>query len=99
MVSTNQVIIGKHDFQEVSHTDFSFSSSLGRPCQGCDPSSCSSKWPIITGWGGVRLDEATASSANPPSRVFVAEAASNMEMIIRLLWERGNNGMRVGFES
>ncbi len=57
------------------------------------------RWPIITGWGGVRLDEATASSVNPPSRVFVGEAASNMEMIIRLLWQRGNNGVRVSFES
>src|SRR5438132_8224536 len=36
--------------------------------------------PTVVGWGGVRLDESQANSANPSSQVFSGEAAGNMEL-------------------
>src|SRR5205807_391747 len=45
--------------------------------------------PTVVGWGGVRLDESQANSANPPSQVFSGEAASNMELQVQRLQSRG----------
>ncbi len=55
--------------------------------------------PTVVGWGGVRLDESQANSANPPSQVFPGEAASNMELQVQRLQSRGFNAIRVSFQS
>ena len=62
-------------------------------------SSTSSAPPTVVGWGGVRLDESQANSANPASQVFSGEAASNMELQVQRLQTRGFNGIRVSFQS
>src|SRR3989441_13072441 len=55
--------------------------------------------PTVVGWGGVRLDESQANSANPASQVFSGEAASNMELQVQRLQSRGFNAIRVSFRS
>src|SRR5438445_5882981 len=55
--------------------------------------------PTVIGWGGVRLDESQANSANPPSQVFFGEAASSMELQAQRLQARGFNAIRVSFQS
>src|SRR3989441_11437816 len=55
--------------------------------------------PTVVGWGGVRLDESQANSANPASQVFSGESASNMELQVQRLVARGFNGIRVSFQS
>src|SRR5437899_6445850 len=55
--------------------------------------------PIVVGWGGVRLDESQANSANPASQVFSGESASNMELQVQRLLSRGFSGVRVSFQS
>src|SRR3989441_11335857 len=55
--------------------------------------------PTVVGWGGVRLDESQANSANPASQVFPGEAASNMELQVQRLQSRGFNAIRVSFQS
>ena len=62
-------------------------------------SSISSGYPTVVGWGGVRLDESQANSANPASQVFPGEAASNMELQAQRLQARGFNAIRVSFQS
>src|SRR6267143_4680867 len=59
----------------------------------------SSAPPTVAGWGGVRLDESLAHSANPASQVFSGESASNMELQVQRLQARGFNGIRVSFQS
>ena len=55
--------------------------------------------PTVVGWGGVRLDESQANSANLASQVFSGESASNMELQVQRLLARGFNGIRVSFQS
>jgi hypothetical protein len=64
--------------------------------------------PLIGGWGGVRLyevnrfteaDPPSRQRTNPPSDVFSGEVASNTEMVMRLLKQRGYNAIRIYFES
>jgi len=55
--------------------------------------------PTVVGWGGVRLDESQANSANSASQVFSGESASNMELQVQRLLARGFNGIRVSFQS
>lgn len=66
------------------------------------------KEPLVGGWGGVRLFEVNRfTEANPPVRqrttpasdVFIGEVASNAEMVMRLLKQRGYNAIRAYFES
>src|SRR2546425_3746652 len=61
--------------------------------------STSSGYPTVVGWGGVRLDESQANSANPASQVFSGEAAGNMELQVQRLQSRGFNAIRVSFQS
>lgn len=63
-------------------------------------------FPLLQGWGGVRLQEVTRYSepltgnlrTEPPSEVFPGEVASDAEMTMRLLKERGYNAIRALFE-
>lgn len=55
---------------------------------------------LMGGWGGVRLYESTyGDPGNPASIVFPGEQASNAEMVMQLMKERGYNTVRVMFES
>jgi len=55
--------------------------------------------PVVVGWGGVRLDEASRTdSGNPSSRVFPGQTASNMEYLVQVLAQRGLNAIRVDFD-
>ena len=54
--------------------------------------------PIVTGWGGSRLLESGRfSQSSPGSEVFPGENASDMEMQVRLLVQKGFNGYRASF--
>src|SRR5207247_629014 len=44
--------------------------------------------PVLTGWGGVRMDESASNLGGPPSAVFPGENASNMELSLMLLKAR-----------
>src|SRR5881409_2652707 len=54
--------------------------------------------PVLTGWGGVRMDEFTSNLGGPPSAVFPGENASNMELSLMLLKAKGYNTVRVDFD-
>src|SRR5438094_2618524 len=54
--------------------------------------------PVLTGWGGVRMDESTSNLGGPPSAVFPGENASNMELSLMLLKAKGYNTVRVDFD-
>jgi PKD repeat protein len=60
--------------------------------------------PILIGWGGVRLDEATVGGGvnhptnPPPSLVFPGETATNMELLLIELKNMGYNTVRVDFD-
>lgn len=55
--------------------------------------------PLLGGWGGVRLYETTYGDlGNPGSIVFSGERASNAEMVMRLMKERGYNTVRALWE-
>ncbi len=52
----------------------------------------------MVGWGGTRLVEiASWNKTNPASEVFPGEQASNQEMQVRRMVERGYNVFRVSF--
>lgn len=59
-------------------------------------------YPLLIGWGGIRLFEATlnmdTNPANLESEVFVGEQASNAEMVMRRLKAEGFNCIRAYFE-
>src|SRR5205809_1147517 len=54
--------------------------------------------PVLTGWGGVRMDESASNLGGPPSAVFPGENASNMELSLMLLKAKGYNTVRVDFD-
>src|SRR5881296_2779110 len=54
--------------------------------------------PVLTGWGGVRMDESTSNLGGPPSAVFPGENASNIELSLMLLKAKGYNTVRVDFD-
>src|SRR5216117_622139 len=54
--------------------------------------------PVLTGWGGVRMDESASNPGGPPSAVFPGENASNMELSLMLLKAKGYNSVRVDFD-
>ena len=56
--------------------------------------------PVIVGWGGSQVDEASRFEAiTPPSQVFAGEQASNQELQVQRLAAMGLNAFRVSFES
>lgn len=59
--------------------------------------------PVLSGWGGIRLFEATLNPDtdpdNPDSSVFAGEQSSNAEMVMRRLKNEGFNAIRALFES
>ncbi len=58
----------------------------------------STQAPKLVGWGGTRLSEiVTWNETNPASEVFPREQASNQEVQVRRMVERGYNVFRVSF--
>ncbi len=56
--------------------------------------------PVILGWGGTEVKEAsTFETVNPASRVFAGQQASNQELQVDKLVTMGFNAFRVSFES
>ena len=58
----------------------------------------SSSAPMLTGWGGIRMDESAAGSGGTSSAVFPGEYASNMELLLMELKAMGYNTVRVDFD-
>src|SRR5438034_2620118 len=59
--------------------------------------------PVLIGWGGIRLDEASVNGINQPSTitpsaVFPGESATSMELLLVELRARGYNTVRVDFD-
>lgn len=55
-------------------------------------------YPLVGGWGGVRIKEAAEfSSGNPASIVFSGERASDTETALRMMKDRGYNCFRSHF--
>ena len=59
--------------------------------------------PVLIGWGGVRLDEASLDGVNGPSTtissaVFPREPATSMELLLVELKSLGYNTVRVDFD-
>ncbi|HYU55085.1 MAG TPA: PKD domain-containing protein [Candidatus Dormibacteraeota bacterium] len=59
--------------------------------------------PVLIGWGGIRLDEASVNGINQPSTitssaVFPGESATSMELLLVQLRARGYNTVRVDFD-
>ena len=59
--------------------------------------------PVLIGWGGIRLDEASVNGINQPgnttsSAVFPGESATSMEFLLIELKSLGYNMVRVDFD-
>ena len=66
-------------------------------------STATSSVPVLIGWGGIRLDEASVNGINQPSTitssaVFPGESATSMELLLIELKSLSYNTVRVDFD-